>query len=183
MNQEIITSGAKEWGKKIAHWAQDNMRVIVSIVIVVIIAGGIYSYSERTEKGSMKSKDRAVITEEAKDSTANQDNKTIKLIPPSEETETSFKETAVKGDSMTTLARRAVANYLKDNTSVSLSVAQKIYAEDYVRKQIAKQKIHSGTMLEFSKISVQSGVEKASQLTQNQLQNLQKYVVRVPSLS
>jgi hypothetical protein len=31
------------------QWFQDNLRVIVSVLIVVVIAGGIYSYSRRTE--------------------------------------------------------------------------------------------------------------------------------------
>lgn len=31
------------------QWLKDNMRIILSILIVVLIAGGIYSYSKRTE--------------------------------------------------------------------------------------------------------------------------------------
>ena len=31
------------------RWLQDNLRIIISIVIVVAIAGGIYSYSKRSQ--------------------------------------------------------------------------------------------------------------------------------------
>lgn len=31
------------------QWLQDNLRIIISVLIVVIIAGGIYSYSKRAE--------------------------------------------------------------------------------------------------------------------------------------
>ena len=32
-----------------SNWLQENLRIIISIVIVILIAGGIYSYSKRTE--------------------------------------------------------------------------------------------------------------------------------------
>ena len=183
MEQDTMTSEPKTAKEKVAHWIQDNLRVIISIIIVVIIAGGIYSYSKRAEKTAMLPKDRAIIAEEVKDSSVSDDTKKSEVVIKSEETENTFKETAIPGDSMTKLARRAVANYLKNNSSVSLNAAQKIYAEDYVRKQIAKQKVSTGTTIEFSKDSVKTGVEKATSLTENQLNNLQKYVVRVPSLT
>lgn len=33
-----------------SQWLQDNLRIIVSIVIVIAIAGGIYSYSKRSQE-------------------------------------------------------------------------------------------------------------------------------------
>ncbi len=36
-------------GGKFKNWLQDNIRIIISIFIVILIAGGIYSYSKRTE--------------------------------------------------------------------------------------------------------------------------------------
>ena len=41
-NQESGTDAVKKW-------IQDNLRIIISVVIVVVIAGGIYSYSKRSE--------------------------------------------------------------------------------------------------------------------------------------
>ena len=36
-------------GGKFKNWLQDNIRIILSVLIVVAIAAGIYSYSKRTE--------------------------------------------------------------------------------------------------------------------------------------
>ncbi|MCD6149348.1 hypothetical protein J7J13_01000 [bacterium] len=41
-NQESGTDAVKKW-------IQDNLRIIISVVIVIVIAGGIYSYSKRSE--------------------------------------------------------------------------------------------------------------------------------------
>jgi len=37
-------------GGKLKNWLQDNIRIIISILIVLLIAGGIYSYSKRTDE-------------------------------------------------------------------------------------------------------------------------------------
>lgn len=42
-NQEENTGTANQW-------LQDNLRIIISIVIVIAIAGGIYSYSKRSQE-------------------------------------------------------------------------------------------------------------------------------------
>lgn len=44
---EIETGKAKQW-------LQDNLRIIISILIVVAIAGGIYSYSKRSQSPSQE---------------------------------------------------------------------------------------------------------------------------------
>lgn len=41
----------------IGQWFQDNLRIIVSIIIVALLAGGIYSYSKRTEAPQVASND------------------------------------------------------------------------------------------------------------------------------
>lgn len=51
---EKNTQESKSDGK-VKSWVQENMRILVSIVIVIAIAGGVYSYSQRsieTEKPS-----------------------------------------------------------------------------------------------------------------------------------
>ena len=37
-------------GGKIKNWLQDNIRIVISVLIVVAIAGGIYSYSKRSDE-------------------------------------------------------------------------------------------------------------------------------------
>lgn len=194
-------------------WLQDNLRIIISILIVVLIAGGIYSYSRRTENAGdlseteiassenetdemeMGESEEAEETEEAKESekiasSENSNEKTetskqvISSIASSQETETSFIETAVSGDSKTRLARKALANYLEKNPDSALSAEHKIYIEDYLRKQVKHDGgVRIGTSVEFSKDLIKSAIESSKTLNEKQLQNLHKYVVRVPSLS
>jgi hypothetical protein len=105
-------------------------------------------------------------------------------IATSQETEESFIETAGKGDGLTHLARRALANYLEKNPDSSLTPEHKIYIEDYLRKNIENQnRVKVGTSIEFSKKLIQEAIGKSKNLNEKQLQNLHKYAVRVPSLS
>jgi len=176
----------------VQQWIQDNLRVIISIVIVLVIAGGIYSYSKRTEVPAV-SEDQKQITEEVADKgiissdeegTATATTAITEKVAVSQETETSFIESAAKGEGSTHLARRALANYLEKNPDTSLTPEHKIYIEDYLRKKVGKSSgVKIGTSLEFSKDMVQEAITKSKTLNDKQLQNLHKYSVRVPSLN
>jgi len=170
-------------------WLQDNFRIIVSIIIVVAIAGGIYSYSKRTQPTIERAseKETQLIDESKKVETGEtkpDKTETVSSVATSQETESSFVETAVKGDGSTRLARRALANYLEKNPDSSLTAEHKIYIEDYLRKNVGfKGRVHVGTSIEFSKDLVKQAVEQSKNLNERQLNNLHKYAVRVPSLS
>lgn len=43
-NSKEIDESLEEGGESMKTWLQENMRMLVSIVIVVAIAGGIYAY-------------------------------------------------------------------------------------------------------------------------------------------
>lgn len=181
---------------KVSQWIQDNMRVIISILVVVVIAGGIYSYSKRTEAPTVSEQaaqeeitvdeiaadeDKATTEGEKKSETAPE--KTAP-VASSQETETTFIETAGPGDGTTVLARRALANYLEKNPDAALTPEHKIYIEDYLRKNIShKGGVRIGTSVEFSKSLIQDAIAKSKNLNDAQLKNLHKYAVRVPSLS
>lgn len=172
----------------IQQWIQDNLRVIISIVIVLVIAGGIYSYSKRTESPAIN-EDQKQVTEGTIEngiiSSDKESSTAIKTaeVAPSQETETSFIESAAKGEGATHLARRALANYLEKNPDADLTPEHKIYIEDYLRKKVGKgTSIRVGTSLEFSKDMIQEAITKSKTLNDKQLQNLHKYSVRVPSL-
>jgi preprotein translocase subunit SecF len=205
---------------KAQQWFQDNLRIIVSVVIVILIAGGIYSYSKRGE--TQPSNSGVETTEQsqntAQTNTGNSQNntaanqtqnqgqtqtkpqdqaqpanqnaaadqsapKTTSSVSTSQETSAAFVETAVRGDSETKLARRALADYLEKNTDSTLTAEHKIYIEDYLVKNIAPQRIYVGTSVEFSKGLIQQAIGAAKNLNSRQLQNLQKYAAAVPSLS
>ncbi len=189
--------------EKMKVWFQENLRMIVSIVIVVAIAGGIYAYSKRTQPSATKEN---VATEESSEGkisviggenaaeqpaeqaqpAANEAGKPSQesAVSPqaSQETESSFVETAVKGDSTTKLARRALANYLEKNPDPSLTAEHKIFIEDTLRRQVANGRIGIGEKREFSKDMIARAIEKSKSLNEKQLKNLQKYSQKVPGL-
>lgn len=186
------------------NWLRDNLRIIISIIIVVAIAGGVYSYSKRNQVSTdqsdkvttseqaaekeknveiQKNEEGAASSQEEQQETA--DQKKIAASPAtSQETEGSFIETAGKGDGQTHLARRALANYLEKNPDSELTAEHKIYIEDYLRKHSGyKGRIYVGTSVEFSKDLVSKAIEGSKSLNDKQLNNLHKYAVRVPSLT
>ena len=191
------TETQEEKSEQLKRWFQDNLRIIISVAIVIIIAGGIYSYSKRTDSPIVADQEQATEendtttdeekvadkTEEAK-VTENKDTKpAVSPAQTSKETEVSFVETAGKGDGLTVLARRATANYLEKNQDSTLTKEHKIYIEDYLRKAVGhKGGVRVGTNVEFSKDLIQKAIAASKTLNENQLKNLQKYSARVSSL-
>lgn len=191
------TETQEEKSEQLKRWFQDNLRIIISVAIVIIIAGGIYSYSKRTDSPIVADQEQATEendtttdeekvadkTEEAK-VTENKDTKpAVSPAQTSKETEVSFVETAGRGDGLTVLARRATANYLEKNQDSTLTKEHKIYIEDYLRKAVGqKGGVRVGTNVEFSKDLIQKAIAASKTLNENQLKNLQKYSARVSSL-
>jgi hypothetical protein len=192
----------KENESSISDWLKDNLRIIVSVAIVVAIAGGIYSYSKRTQpptttkeqsvagETTESNKEGAVEvggTNQAATEGKTETKKETPQVSPqasSKETETSFVESAGRGDGVTRLARRALANYLEKNPDSSLTAEHKIYIEDYLRKHAGfKGRVHIGTSVEFNKDLISQAINQSKKLSDKQIKNLHKYVVRVPSLS
>lgn len=207
-------------GGKTKNWLQDNIRIILSVLIVVAIAAGIYSYSKRTEptmeeevaisettEEEMLAEEEVPVTiigeEEAKieEEIAPEEVKTEvaevekEVVVPAEEQKTevatgiseesneSFIETATVGDSRTTLARKALRNYLEKNNDSSLTAEHKVYIEDYLRKNVAPTvSVKSGDKMSFSKNLIKDSIEKAKTLSEAQLKNLEKYSQRVTSI-
>jgi predicted negative regulator of RcsB-dependent stress response len=196
----------------IKQWFQDNLRILVSIFVVIVIAVGIYSYSNRSPQDLATSKDQTDQSNPATTDTSAKDtgnsksttatttgdksattDKTNKAETPdknvsstttSQETEQSFIETAGKGDSLTKLARKALADYLEKNADSTLTPEHKIYIEDYLRKNVTqKGGVHIGASVEFSKSLIGDAIGNAKNLSAGQLKNLHKYALRVPSLT
>lgn len=197
---EDISSGSEESSQEsggLSQWMQDNARIIVSIAIVIAIAVGIYSYSNRTptplsdidettqENTRLDEVTTQTDTSEAKNAPkdVSQEKKPSLSDAKSQETETAFLETAARGDGVTHLARRALANYLEKNPDAALTSEHKIYIEDFLRKNVPAQRVHIGNSTEFGKDLIRSAIERSKNLNERQLKNLHKYVLRVPSLS
>lgn len=178
-------------------WVQENLRIIVSVFIVAAIALGIYSYSERSqnladedvstlletkggEEDMAESEDKPSDSQSPSAMKAEEKNAVVVTEELSRETETSFIETAERGNGSTHLARRALAHYLEKNTDSSLSAEHKIYIEDYLRKNVDfRGPVTTQTSIEFSKTLINQAIEKSKTLNDRQLQNLKKYSARV----
>ena len=191
--EEYTPQSQEEKNQQIKRWFQDNLRIIVSIVIVVAIAGGIYSYSNRgasSKVANNSNSDQTVQDQSSTDTSATAEkpsttDTTTKVSPTttSQETGSSFVETAGKGDGLTVLARQATANYLEKNPDSALTKEHKIYVEDYLRKNVAHSGgVHVGTSVEFSKDLIQKAIAQSKNLNDKQLKNLQKYSARVSTL-
>lgn len=201
-------------GGQTKNWFQDNIRIILSVLIVVAIAAGIYSYSKRTDEGllaedamleemgeeiaAMEEDENPVtiigeedteeveVVEEMKEEEQPEEVETTPTETQtsiSEESNEAFIETAARGDSRTTLARKALRNYLEKNNDSSLTAEHKIYIEDYLRKNVAfAGGVNPGTTISFSKNLIKDSIEKAKNLSESQLKNLEKYSQRVSNL-
>lgn len=206
-DEEKDESSSEDGRGKMNEWLAENLRMIVSVVIVVAIAGGIYAYSKRAQAPSVnKTASSTEESSEGKISVIGEDNESSETnqqaapetveqpSQPSEEdpsaaqpqtsqeTGTSFVETAAKGDGSTHLARRAVANYLEKNPDSTLTAEHKIYIEDLLRRQVNDGRLKIGDQREFSKDAIANAIEKSKGLNENQLKNLQKYSQRVSGL-
>lgn len=201
-DQDMMDNDFESGGVK--QWIQDNLRIIISVLVVVVIAAGIYSYSSRTEAPSVadngnensmlseitsdeekSTSDSSQVAEGKEDKTAiEKKDQQVSSSATSQETGNAFVETAIRGDGTTKLARRALANYLEKNSDSSLRAEHKIYIEDYLRKKVGHTgKVRVGTSVEFSKSLIQEAISKSKNLNDAQLKNLHKYAVRVPSLT
>lgn len=194
-----------EIGPGTTRWIKDNLRIIISVIIVVAIAGGIYSYSKRTqprvateekvsteeksgeisqEPAEVGEKGEAIAPEQKEEKAEVKKEEKTTAAATSKETEGSFIETAGSGNGVTHLARRALANYLEKNPDSALAPEHKIYIEDYLRKHVGhKGRVFVGTSVEFNKDLIRQAIEQSKKLNDKQLKNLHKYAVMVPSLS
>lgn len=200
-------------GSKAKEWAEENLRLIISVIIVLAIAGGIYSYSKRGEENRLALKndttqeqillqgeddsEETIDDVQKEDEAMNDSQEEVSstevektqeeskpTVQPNQETTDGFIVTAQQGDGLTHMARRAIADYLAQNPDSSLTVAHKIYIEDYVRKAVGhKGSVSVGTEVTFSKNLIQDAIGSAKDLSEAQINNLQKYVALVPSLS
>lgn len=125
----------------------------------------------------------------------NRDSQEIDLMLPSVETQenqetdqsspvNSYKFSAQPGEGITHLARKALKEYLDDNSSAGLGLRaeHKIYIEDYLKDLRGEGLLEIGEEIEFSTNEINSAVEMAQGLSDSQLSNLSQYVPLVSGL-
>lgn len=89
-----------------------------------------------------------------------------------------YKVMAEKGEGITHLARKALAQYLSENNDSEVTALHKIYIEDYLQNGIGSQGIEVGHVQTISKASVQEAIAASKNLSQASLDNLKKYSVQ-----
>lgn len=105
----------------------------------------------------------------------------IEIVLPTAKT---YEEIAEEGEGITHLARKALKRYLTEKgEGLNLTPEHKIFIEDYLQKKTGDFWLKVGQKLTFSEELIKEGIEKAQQLTPEQLQNLTQYSQLVPELN
>ncbi len=98
------------------------------------------------------------------------------ILPLSKE----YEQTAQAGEGITHLARRALAEYLEEKEdNLGLTSEHKIYIEDYLQKEKGSYPLQLGENVSFNSDLIKEAIEKAQELTPEQLNNLEQYSAMV----
>lgn len=183
------------------NWVKNNRsNIILTIIGILIIAGGIYLYSNYQNSGqvqnpeeiSQQSQENEIVTpdqiniegEKTAESVAGQSQASKEKTQAVKIENGIYTIKALKGAGVTHLARKALAEYLDENPELkkNLKAEQKIYIEDTLKRQAGSYPLKIGQELTFKDNQIKEAVDKSQKLTEKQLQNLHKYVLLVPSL-
>jgi hypothetical protein len=93
------------------------------------------------------------------------------LIIPAEK---KYEEVAGNGDSITTLARKAIKEYMDEN-GVNINSEQRVFCEDYIQKKIGDKGINAGESVVVSSDLITEAVHKSLDLSPSQLENLTNF--------
>jgi hypothetical protein len=197
--------GEKEgWWSRFAKWmGRNRSNLILSVIGILIIIGGIYLYSNyqksnqpgNPEQQTQQNDQGAVKPEQV--NIGGQTNQTSQNQPASAAAGAvsiaeivnyqngTYTVKANRGAGVTHLARAAAKQYLEAHQDVKKIVTpeHKIYIEDYLVKHTSTAALAVGQQMQFSDDLIKQAIDSSQKLNQNQLKNLHKYVLLVPSLS
>ena len=142
------------WGFYVKKWLGKYLFKIVLPAIVVIVAMGIFVSRNEAENGK-----KTIIPEE-----------TIKIV-------------VLRGDSRALLARKALAEYLKENPQETLTGGQKLFIEEILRQKLTNPKLTVGEVAEFAVDDIKTAITQAEKLTQFQLEAWEEYAKKVKLFS
>jgi len=89
--------------------------------------------------------------------------------------EGSIEKIAEKGDSVTTLVRKAIKDYLSETDNSNLTREHKLFMEDYIQNRISDKDLQIGESLSISRDLIAEAVEKSGELSSAELEELENY--------
>ncbi|MBU1255472.1 hypothetical protein KKE74_00520 [Patescibacteria group bacterium] len=184
----------KDWSKVTKGWINKyGSSIILPIIALLILAGGIYLYSNQKGQKAILTLDKDLNQEKTANlnqeeqiddikglieltENNNQNNETViqEIIPESRKETGMIIEKANLGEGITHLARKALKNYLQDNPQ-ELTNEHKIYIEDYLKDKTGSNPLEIGEEVSFSEDLIKEAIDASLQLTPNQLKNLEQY--------
>lgn len=181
---------------------RNSPRTVSTIIVILIIAGAIFAFSDRgtspspTPPAAAEDVEETGAAGEAGDQPAeaaqNDDAAAGDVeepapaapdatpLPEPTETADAFGEVANPGEGVTHLARRSAARYLEGNPSdFTVTNEHRVFIEDYLKDRDGSRFLEIGETVTFSKNTIREAVEASRELTDAQLRNLQTYAQRV----
>jgi hypothetical protein len=132
---------------------------------------------EENEEEELQEEDGEVEDEEEDDLVVKEDN-----IYNWFSSSSNYNQVAERGEGLTHLARKATTAYMSDS-GVELTDEERIYVEDYIQKELQKEKgktvVEIGETVEISPDLIEEAVDSADNLTAEQLNNLSQYTAFV----
>lgn len=142
------------WGGKVKAWfGKYFYKVILPVIVVALIGYGITNRNSGENNDTLSPLDTNL---------------------PSNSTAT-ISQTVNKGDGKILVARRAIAQYLTENSDISMTAGQKVYLETVLAQTIDNSLFKNGETVNFSVNDILSQIEKARLLTPIQLDKWEVY--------
>lgn len=133
------------WGFYVKKWFGKYLFKIVLPVIVLIVAMGIYASRNEAENNAKVAA-----------------NEKITVI-------------VAHGDSRALLARKALAEYLKENPQEILTGGQKLFVEEILRRKLTNPKLTVGEEIEFYLSDIKAAFSQSKNLSSYQLEVWENY--------
>lgn len=187
-----------DWDQPSDGWfSKYGSTVVLPIIAILVLAGGIYLYAtQKSEPAALEEATEDLTGDEIsliddEDLGADLGDITIEdeqepedievIIPAPKKTAGAITETAIRGDGVTHLARRALKTYITDNPQQGKDISNehKVYIEDYIKDKTGSHSLNIGDEISFSKDLIQEAVDASRNLSDNQLNNLKQYSSKV----
>lgn len=184
------------WGAQlIGFFTAHKARIAIVLAVVALFAAGSYAArfsgpNDRTESSAAVSQQTVQDNDDTNVFDIKLDKTGIVILENAGDDSvfladvsdgSSITKTAMPGEGITHLARKALADYLAEEGK-SLSSEQKIYAEDYVQNMTGDEWLDIGQKLSFSRELLRDAAQAAEGLQDWQIENLKQYTSQVSLL-